>query len=284
MSIRHQMVSIMVAVIWSITGPLAAETAGRYVELPEVKLWIIDSGGTGEPVILLHPRTGNSDYWQYTIPALAAAGYRAIAVDNPGWGKSIAHNPKNPAPVADTLDALFDHLQLDQVHLVGTAMGGYVVLDYAAWKPERVRSLVIAASGLGLENDPEGDAFRAIAEIPVLDDQPAEIREMSPSYRAMNPEGVERWKAIHDNAEQAGAVRPPLKTPNTPAKVASIRVPTFVIAGGSDLTTPSGAIRLWSKHLTVPYEFLVLAEAGHVLVWEQPEVFNEALIDFLRKQ
>ena len=264
-------------------GAFAVELSGSYVELKDVKLWVIDSGGTGEPVILLHPRTGNSEFWQYTMPALAAAGYRAIAVDNPGWGKSQAHDPKNPPPVADSLDALFDLLALDRVHLVGTAMGGYVVLDYAAWRPERVNSLVIAASGLGLENDPEGDAFRALAEIPVLDDQPAEVREMSPSYRGLNPEGVARWKEIHDSGEQEGAVRPPLRTPNTPAKVASIEVPTFVIAGGSDLTTPSGAIRLWSKHLTIPYDFLVMPEAGHVLVWEQPDEFNKALIGFLRK-
>ena len=281
--IWRTLILIVLAGIWFSAGALAADITGRYIELPDVKLWIMDSGGSGEPVILMHPRTGNSEFWQYTLPALSDAGYRAIAVDSPGWGKSIVYDAKNPAPVADTLDALFDHLQLDKVHLVGTAMGGYVVLDYAAWKPERVRSLVIAASGLGLENDPEGDAFRAVAEIPVLDDQPAEVREMSPSYRAMNPEGVERWKLIHDNGQREGAVRPPLRTPNTLAKLASIKTPTFVIAGGADLTTPSGAIRMWSKHLTVPYEFLVMAEAGHVLVWEQPTVFNQALIEFLRK-
>jgi pimeloyl-ACP methyl ester carboxylesterase len=257
--------------------------AGRFIELQNVQLWVLDTGGAGEPVVLMHPRTGNSEIWQYTLPALAAAGYRGIAVDSPGWGKSVVRPGKDIVPVADTLEELFDHLRLDKVHLVGTAMGGYVVLDYAAWRPERVSSLVIAASGLGLENDPEGDAFRAIAEIPVLDNQPAEVREMSPSYRGLNPEGVARWLAIHEHAEQKGAVRPPLRTPNTTAKVASIKVPTFVIAGGADLTTPSGAIRLWSKHLTVPYEFLVLAEAGHVLVWEQPEVFNKALIEFLQK-
>lgn len=283
MKTRLHVVWMVLAYIWLIPGLRAAEIAGRYVELTDVKLWILDSGGPGEAVILLHPRTGHSDYWQYTIPALAGAGYRAIAVDSPGWGKSIAHDRNNPPPVADSLNALLDYLQLDKVHLIGTASGGYIALDYAAWKPERVNSLVIAASGLGLEDDPEGDAFRAIADIPVLADQPAEVREMSPSYRATNPEGVARWKVIHDNAEQAGAVRPPLRTPNTPAKIASIKVPTFVIAGGIDLTTPSGAIRLWRKHLTAPNEFLVMPEAGHVLVWEQPEVFNKALIDFLQK-
>nr|NIN34226.1 alpha/beta fold hydrolase [Gammaproteobacteria bacterium] len=120
----------------------AAELTGEYVNLPKVQLWIIDSGGEGEAIILLHPRTGNSQFWQNTIPALAEAGYRAIAIDNPGWGKSRVDDPKNPDPVAVTLSALINELGLDRVHVVGTAMGGYVALDYAAAYPEQTRSLV----------------------------------------------------------------------------------------------------------------------------------------------
>lgn len=264
-------------------GASAAELTGRFVDLPTVRLWMIDSGGTGEAVVLLHPRTGNSDFWQYTVPALADAGYRAIAIDNPGWGKSVVHDAQNPVPVAESIDALLDHLGLDDIHVVGTAMGGYVAMDYAVWRPERTRSLVIAASGLGMQNDPEYRAFRERAEIPGMDQQPSYIREISPTYRGMNPEGVARWKEIYNNAQQEGAIRPSLRAPNTPEKLASLRVPSLVIAGGMDLVTPSGAMRLWSRHITAPTEFLVVPEGGHVLVWEQPQFFNRALIDFLRK-
>lgn len=261
----------------------AAAEPGRYADLPGVRLWMIDSGGTGEAVILLHPRTGNSAYWQYTVPALAAAGYRAIAIDHPGWGRSIVADADNPAPVADTIDALLDHLGLDAAHVVGTAMGGYVAMDYAAWQPGRTRSLVVAASGLGFQNDPEYAAFRERARIPAMDEQPSYMREMSPTYRGMNPAGVARWQQIYDNAQQQGTLRPPLKAPNTPQKLASLRAPVLVIAGGADLVTPSGAMRLWSRHITAPKQFVVMPEAGHVLVWEQPDEFNRLLIDFLRQ-
>ena len=269
------------AAFW--TSGAGAELPGRFVDLPTVRLWMIDSGGSGEPVILLHPRTGNSEIWQHTVAALAENGYRAIAIDHPGWGKSEVHDAQNPAPVAETIDALLDHLELDQVHVVGTAIGGYIAMDYAAWQPERTKSLVIAASGLGLQNDPEYAAFRERARIPAVDRQPSYIREISPTYRGMNPEGVTRWREIYKNAQQQGAVEPPLRTPNTPEKLASIRVPTLVIAGGTDLVTPSGAMRLWSRHIRATKEFLVIPEAGHVLVWEQPQVFNQILIDFLQR-
>ena len=66
------------------------EGAAGYAELPGVKLWFTDSGGEGTPVILLHANTGTSAVWQLQAAALATAGYRAIAFDRRGWGKSMA--------------------------------------------------------------------------------------------------------------------------------------------------------------------------------------------------
>ncbi len=264
-------------------GVTMAEPPGQFVELPTVRLWVVDSGGSGPAVLLLHPRTGNSSIWQRTVPALAEAGFRAIAIDTPGWGRSDLSESETARPVALTLESLLDALLLERVHVVGTAMGGYIALDFAANRPGRTRSLTIAASGLGLQDDADYDAFRKRAEIPGMRDQPSVIREVSPSYRGMNPDGVAKWLDIYDNAQQPGTARQPLLSANTPAKLASLRAPTLVIAGGADLVTPSGAMRLWSRHITAEMDFLVLPEAGHVLVWEQPDAFNEILIKFLRE-
>jgi pimeloyl-ACP methyl ester carboxylesterase len=105
---------------------------------------------------------------------------------------------------------------------------------------------------------------------------------MSPSYRGLNPAGVARWKEIEVHSKQADAVELRLRTPNTDEKVASITTPTLVIAGDVDLTTPSGAIRLWAKHLKA-YDWPLIPEAGHSVAWEQPEAFNQGVLAFLRK-
>jgi hypothetical protein len=71
-----------------------------YADLPGVRLWYTDSGSSGVPVVLLHANTGNADSWQYNIPGFVEAGYRVIAFDRRGWGRSIA-NPDlvlRPAP------------------------------------------------------------------------------------------------------------------------------------------------------------------------------------------
>src|SRR5215813_12254826 len=239
------------------------QTAAGFIslmaELTNVKLWVADTGGTGDPVILLHANTGTSDAWQKQLPVLAQAGYRAIAFDRPGRGKSVAHAGMKPVSVTETLDALVDYLKVARIHLVGVAGGGYLALDE------------------------EAQRFRKLAEIPGFRDLPAEVREMSPSYRGMNPEGVARWKEIYESAKAGGGPHTPeLRTPNTYAKVASTTTPTLVIAGDVDLTSPSGAIRLWARHLK-GHEWRLIPEAGHSVAWEQPEAFNEAVLDFLRR-
>src|SRR5882757_6128525 len=172
---------------------VARADGGAFIDLANVKLWVTDTGGTGDPIILLHANTGTTEAWQKQIPVFAQAGYRVIAFDRPGWGRSVVHTGMNPLPVAETLDALVDHLKLTKLHLVGVAGGGYIALDYAAWRAERLKSLVLAATGLGLTADEEAVTFRTRAAIPGFAQLPSDVREMSPSYRGMNPEGVARW-------------------------------------------------------------------------------------------
>jgi pimeloyl-ACP methyl ester carboxylesterase len=279
---RRAAVVLALLVLLSAPGARADGAAAGFVDVPGAWLWVTDSGGRGEPVVLMHANTGTVENWEKQTPALVAAGYRVIAFDRPGWGRStVKEGPL--VSVAEDLDALADALKLDKFHLLGVAGGGYVALDYAAWRPERLRSLIIAASGLGLDGDREADTFRKQAAIPGFDKEPPEVREMSPSYRGMNPEGVARWKEIQAHAMQPGAKVAPMRTPNTDEKIASITTPLLVIAGDVDLTTPSAAIRLWAKHLKIAYDWVLIPEAGHSVAWEQPEAFNQAVLVFLRK-
>src|SRR5262249_38041881 len=203
----------------------AAETPpdGQYAELPGVKLWFTDTGGDGIPIVLLHANTGTSESWQPQAMAFADKGYRVIAFDRRGWGKSLADPASGPQPgsVAGDLDALADHLKLDQFHLVGVAGGGFVSLDYAAWRHERLRSLVVAAS-TGQFAEQEMQEFTARIEIPELRKQAAVYREVGPSYRGANPDGTKRWIEIDQHSRQPGAFAQPLRTPNTFAKLAAV--------------------------------------------------------------
>src|SRR5579883_1656682 len=125
-----------------------------YAALPGVRLFYRDTGGSGTPVVLLHANTGSSRVWEYQIPAFTAAGYRVIAFDRRGWGRTEVERGAQPGTAADDLRALLDTLRIQRIHLVGTAGGGFAALDFAISYPERLRSLVVANSIGGVE-DPD---------------------------------------------------------------------------------------------------------------------------------
>ena len=239
--------------------------AGDYANFLGVKLWYVDSGGDGTPVVLLHANTGTVVAWQHQITTFAKAGFRVIAFDRRGWGNSQADasTGEQPGSVAEDLEALVQHLPLPAFHLVGIAGGGFVALDYAAWHPERLLKLVVAASN-GQFQEPAMQAFYDRIAVPGLTGQPAlrPYLEVGVSYRAEDPEGLARFVQMEHAARQPDAPAPPMRTPNTFAKVASISAPTLVITGGADLLAPPALMHFWAVHL--PSATVVNApDAGH---------------------
>jgi pimeloyl-ACP methyl ester carboxylesterase len=258
--------------------------SGAHAELPGVKLWFIDIGGAGVPIVLLHPNTGTCEVWESQIASFSRAGYRVIAFDRRGWGKSFADPKLGPQPgsIAGDLDSLANHLKLEKFHLLGVAGGGFIALDYAAWRPERLRSLVVGGS-TGMIEDKEIADFIARIAIPDIRKQSAHYREIGPSYRGANPEGVKRWIEIDEHARQPGVpFQPPLRTPNTLAKIATIPTPALVIAADADLLAPPGLMRIWAAHLK-HHEWAIIHDAGHAMAWEQPGAFNDIVLDFLAR-
>ena len=266
---------------------MTAERArnGAYAELPGVRLWFTDTGGNSTPIVLLHPNTGTVEIWQPQITDFARAGYRVIAFDRRGFGKSMADPAlgARPGSIAEDLHALVDHLGLDKFHLLGVAGGGFGALDYAAWHHERLLSLVVGASTGAIE-DAEVAEFIARIAIPEIRKQSAHYREIGPSYRGANPEGTRRWIEIDEHSRQSDApFQPSLRTPNTLAKIAAIPTPALVIAADADLLAPPALMRIWAAHLR-HHEWAVIHDAGHAMAWEQPGAFNDKVLDFIRRR
>jgi pimeloyl-ACP methyl ester carboxylesterase len=278
--------SVLASHAMSSAAAHAAESSssGAYAELAGVKLWFTDTGGAGAPIVLLHPNTGTSAVWEPQVAAFSRAGYRVIAFDRRGWGKSMADPATGPRPgtIAGDLDALADHLKLDRFHLIGVAGGGFAALDYAAWQPQRLRSLVVGAS-TGRVSDKEIADFIARIEIPDIRKQPAAYRELGPSYRGANPEGTRRWSEIDAHSRQPGAPDQPLRSPNTFAKITTIPTPALVIAADADLLAPPALMRIWSAHVK-NHEWAVVPDTGHAIAWEQPDLFNEKVLAFVSRR
>src|SRR5262245_30226195 len=98
--------------------PLSSQTRDNFAELPGVRLWYRDSGGAGATLVLLHANTGSSRNWDNQISAFTAAGFRVIAYDRRGWGRSTAAPGAALGSAADDLHALMSHLGVNRFHLI----------------------------------------------------------------------------------------------------------------------------------------------------------------------
>ena len=114
---------------------------------------------------------------------------------------------------------------------------------------------------------------------------PATFRELSPSYRVANPEGVARWAEFESKNRAPEAVRGPAQ-PNknrvTLAALEGIRSPALVIAADADPYAPPALMRRIADRIKGS-QFVAIPDAGHSVWWEQPEQFNRTVLRFIAK-
>jgi pimeloyl-ACP methyl ester carboxylesterase len=250
-------------------------------ELPGTRLGYWDTGGDGEPIVLLHPASGSALVWLYQQPVFAKAGYRVIAYSRRNYYNSDLAPENNPGTASDDLQNLVEFLRLDKIHLVSSAAGGSVAADYALSHPERLRSLTVSSNNLAAAN---GYIAATAAKIRTKewDDLPRWFRELGPSYRAANPAGVAKWTELNHISETGKGARQKLVNIVTPAKLETLRARTLLMTGGADMFTPPSIMRMIATHVP-DNEVVIVPECGHSPYWEQPEFFNRIVLGFIAK-
>ena len=140
----------------------------NYMEIPdsegkEFRIHYIDEGPIdAEPVLLMHGEPSWSYLYRKMIPIIIDAGYRAIAPDLVGFGRS--DKPANQKDYTyqrhvDWMQALLNKLHLQQVTLVCQDWGGLIGLRFVAQNPDQFSRVVAANTGLPTGDTPMSDAF-----------------------------------------------------------------------------------------------------------------------------
>jgi pimeloyl-ACP methyl ester carboxylesterase len=133
----------------SIPEPPYRLPEGRIVHVPgRGEFFIRDSGGDGEPVLLLHGWTVSSDLnWYSVYRPLVVAGYRVLAMDHRGHGRGL-RSPRSfrLADCADDAAAVLDTLEVGPVVAVGYSMGGPIAQLLARTHADRVSGIVLCAT------------------------------------------------------------------------------------------------------------------------------------------
>ena len=262
-------------------APAAAVRAkDGLAQLADTRLWYTDTGGTGPAVVFLHPASGSALVWDcHQQPAFAAAGYRVVAYSRRSHYNSDPEPETNAGIGSRDLHDLIEFLGLAKFHLIASAGGVIHAIDYALSHPARLLSMVLA-NGVGGVRDPDYVQMLIRVRTKGFDDMPVEFRELSPAYRATDPDGVRQWLELHRKSVTAKRTGQRAANEITWAALRGMKIPTLLITGDADLIWPPPALRLFAQYIP-DNETAVVAEAGHSVHWEQPAVFNRLVLDFI---
>lgn len=249
-----------------------------------------EATGAGPPVLFVHGYPLNSTLWDGQVAALRAS-HRCLVPDLLGFGHSDAPGELDlysvEAYAADLL-AVMDDAGVEKVTACSLSMGGYITFALLRSAPERVEALILADTRAEADSD-EGRASRAAQQEmlraegtgPVID---ALVNGplLADATRAGKPDVVARLRRVMANPAPGflGALEAMRKRPDSTRTLERIEVPTLFIVGAEDAITPVDAAR--SMHASVPgSRLVVIPEVGHMSNLEDPEAFNQALIEFL---
>jgi pimeloyl-ACP methyl ester carboxylesterase len=262
--------------------PLPAQAAAKRgtAQLPGARLWYSDTGGSGTPVVFLHPAASGDDLlWGYQQPVFAAAGYRVITYARRGYYKSEPAVAENPGNAAEDLSNLIEVLGLGKVHVVSSGAGGSVAADHALSHPDQLLSLTVSSNYAGVREGAIWDAAQR-ARVEQWKDLPRWFREFSTSYIVANPEALQRWMDLQDDATRASGVEQHVSNVITAEKLQELEMPALLLTGDADLSSPPSLMRMLARHIP-DVELIVIPESGHSPYWERPDLFNDAVLDFI---
>lgn len=253
--------------------------------------------GEGPPVILIHGLAGCWQNWLENMPALAEAGYRAIAIDLPGFGGSPMPDWEISMPAYGSLvEVLAADLGLRDVTLVGNSMGGLIVSEVASRQPSWLsRSVLLSPAGMlhaSLSTLPMQAISRlTVATAPlVYRYQHLGLHRPGLRYRAFRqvfhqPLKIRKellWEFM-TRAINAPGFAPAIMSIvgfNIKERVQQIEVPTLIVWGREDRIVPSQDAPRYSRRI-IDSDLRIYAECGHCAMAERPTRFNRELIEFL---
>ena len=256
--------------------------------------------GSGQPVVLIHGYPLSSASWEKQVPVLLDAGYRVIAYDRRGFGRSSQPTAGyNYDTFAQDLHTLVTQLKLQDFFLVGFSMGGGEVARYLGKYGSKDVSKAVIIGGvppflLKTEDNPEGvdgSVFAGI-EKAVVAYRYAFFTEFFKNFyntdvhhgKRISGQAVQAsWNVAAWASAAASLACVPTWHEDFRTDVAKIDVPTLVIHGEADRIVPISAAGHRTAKLVKGAELLVIKDGPHAVIWTHADEVNGALVKFLAK-
>lgn len=251
-----------------------------------------EAGPADGPVALLvHGYPESSYMWRHLLPALAAAGWRAVAPDLAGFGHSAPDPPGTWERHVESVERFRRELGIERCVPVVHDWGGLIGLWWACEQPDAVDALVISSTGFFSDGKWHGmgKAMREpgtgerLLEGADRDTLGALLRQSSASFD--DDAIAEYWKAYADPVRRRGQLElyrsgDFAKLERFDGSLAALGVPVLLVWGAADPFAPLAAAHRFERELP-DTELVVVEDAGH-FVWEDAPVrCAEAVTAFL---
>ncbi len=232
----------------------------------------------GAPILLTHAYAATLQMWNPQFEALR--DYRVIGWDMRGHGGTDSPPTQDAytekLTVAD-MAGLLRHLGIEKAVIGGLSLGGYISLEFQLAYPEMVRALILCNTGPGYRKD---EARAGWNEFSIGYAKRFEERGLDGFGRGIEIDATKQYQRSAQGLAFAGRGILTQRDAKVMENLERIEVPTLVIQGADDERYKAGCEYMAAK---IPGARLVVIEkAGHAVNLYQPELFNAAVLDFLR--
>lgn len=227
--------------------------------------WVYLQEGSGSPVILVHGLSGSTRWWDRNVGALAEH-FTVYAVELQGFASNRGR-PMEPRASAAALAGFMDLVDLPRAHVVGHSLGGHISMHLAAAHSDKVDRLVLATPS-GLLRGGLLSMFPRLA--------------LASRYGALDFAPTIALDALRAGPLNLFLAARALLKDDVQALFASIRAPTLVIAAERDALVPPTLCATVAAGIAGA-ELIELQGAGHNVMWDRADEFNQAVLEFLQR-
>jgi 3-oxoadipate enol-lactonase len=242
--------------------------------------------GEGLPLVFIHGFPLSRGAWSKQVDSFKLR-HRVITPDLRGFGESESSTGiVSMNRFAEDIHALLQHLDAGPVILAGHSMGGYVALAYANAYPKSLRGLLLVGTKAGTDSSEAAAARHVTAEKVRADGPSVVIEAMAPKMLAIGNADESMAASVRGFMKDAstegviGALLGMAERPDESDRLELIRVPTLVIAGSDDIVIPPSESETMAKSIPEAH-LVIIPKAGHLVAYEQPDAFNEAVRNWL---
>ncbi len=242
------------------------------------------SGSGSQPLLLIHELGGSLEFWDPVLPGLQQ-DFHVLRFDLRGFGMSEKVKTLHLDDIIGDIVGLLDALAITEpCHVIGPALGGGIALAFAGQHPERVRRLAVSSPATGAPPARRAQSLER-AETVVRSGMRASVEQsLDRSYPERLRDNRERFEQyrrrwLANDPESFAAINRMLTEMDLTPLYGRITCPTLVIGCAYDSIRPPQEVEAISRQ--IPGAEYVVAESGHFMPHQTPELFVEMALPFL---